>query len=429
MQSKEEVLKEREISGLRLILVFRLLFLTSFIGGSLIMAQSLMERIVVPLIMSSGIAISILYWTLLKRKKYSKFIGYSGAVFDVIILLIMPILWHQSVGGDAVSRAFILKSPTPMMLSFVLLIIHSLANRPAYPLVITIGVLFNNIVYSIYSFWIPGIEISSDLVQHELGAKFAPGFFVSYILAFLLTGIIFSIFLSKNHKTILRAVQMERHNDQIARFFSPRIYEQLSQGDDALFDVGGKRQQVAILFADIRGFTAMSDSMKPEEIMAMLSDYHTRMVEVIFRHGGTLDKFIGDGIMATFGTPHPGPNDILNSVKSGIEMKRSLKDLNQLREKSGLTALRQGIGIHYGEAIVGNIGSRNRLEYTVIGDSVNVASRVESACKVVNKDFLITQEVYDAVKKDVPGTDAGLVSVKGKPQPLRLYSVEYERLI
>ena len=151
------------------------------------------------------------------------------------------------------------------------------------------------------------------------------------------------------------------------------------------------------------------------------------MVSIVFAYGGTLDKFTGDGIMATFGTPETKPDDVERAVQTGIAMKRSLQQLNQDRIAGGLAPIRQGIGIHYGEVVVGNIGTEERLEYTVIGDTVNAASRIESACKDLNEDFIISEAVCDNIPDTIQVRRLKEIAVKGKAEPLRVYAVEFEK--
>lgn len=158
--------------------------------------------------------------------------------------------------------------------------------------------------------------------------------------------------------------------------------------------------------------------------MEFLREYHSRMVEIIYQFGGTIDKFIGDGIMVTFGTPTPGPDDPERAYQCALAMRDNLADWNRIRVQVGNAPVRQAIGIHFGEAISGNIGSENRLEYTVIGDTVNLVSRIESQCKELGKELLISSAVYEKLpethKKELQ--DQGSISIRGKTDPIRLYA-------
>jgi adenylate cyclase len=162
------------------------------------------------------------------------------------------------------------------------------------------------------------------------------------------------------------------------RYFAPSVAADIA-GRDGAIESGGVRRPLTILFSDIRGFTALAESMAPDAIAALLSAYFTEMVDVIFEHGGTLDKFIGDAIMAQWGAPIAHPDDAERALRAAVDMQQAVRDINRRWAAEGRPAIGVGIGINYGEVFAGNIGSHRRLEYTVIGDAVNVASRLSSA--------------------------------------------------
>jgi adenylate cyclase len=187
--------------------------------------------------------------------------------------------------------------------------------------------------------------------------------------------------------------------------------------------LGGMKRQVVVFFSDIRGFTQFSESRTPEEVVSMLNEYFTVMVEIIERNGGVVDKFIGDAIMAVWGTPTSTGDDAYLSVKACLEMRQGLLDLNQLRLSRGEEPLRIGMGLHAGEAISGTVGSENRMEFTVIGDAVNNASRIEAATKAFGTDLLLSQDMARLVQGRILMTEAGEVEVKGKNAAQRLFKV------
>lgn len=205
-----------------------------------------------------------------------------------------------------------------------------------------------------------------------------------------------------------------------SKFHGSSVAEDLIKND---IRVGGQNREVTVFFSDIRGFTSFSEKRTPEEVVSMLNEYFEVMVGIINRHGGVVDKFIGDAIMAVWGAPKETPDDTLNAVLACIEMRRSLVELNDRRISRGQDPLTIGIGLHTGRAISGTIGSHERMEYTVIGDAVNMTSRIESSTKAFGTDFLISQAVMDRVQDRILVELAGKATVKGKAEPLNLYYV------
>ena len=178
---------------------------------------------------------------------------------------------------------------------------------------------------------------------------------------------------------------------------------------------------VAVLFSDIRGFTALSEEMRPDDVARLLSEYFTVMVEVVFRRGGTLDKFIGDAIMAQWGAPIGSADDAGSAMAAALEMLTELDTLNAKWRTQGRPALQIGIGLNYGESFAGYIGSERRLEYTVIGDAVNTASRLCAAAE--GGEILLSGEMRAALSAPPPMVERGTMELRGKSQPIPVYSV------
>jgi len=208
-----------------------------------------------------------------------------------------------------------------------------------------------------------------------------------------------------------------------SRYVHPDVVKTILKNTDSV-KPGGKRVKISILFSDIRGFTGMSEKMEPEEIVLILNEYLAKMTEIIFKNKGTLDKFIGDAIMALYGVPVPLPDHALRAVKTAVEMQQALPALRKKWEQYGAGArdLAIGIGINTGEVVVGNIGSPQRMDYTAIGDHVNIASRLESNAK---KDtILISESTYELVKDYVIIDSCFEMKVKGKEKPLKVYKIK-----
>ncbi len=216
--------------------------------------------------------------------------------------------------------------------------------------------------------------------------------------------------------------QEQRLMSTLCRYVTRQVAEEIMKDRDRI-KLGGNRSNVTVLFSDIRNFTTMSEQLEAEEVVTMLNSYFTRMLDPIFRYEGTLDKFIGDAIMAVFGAPIPLVNDAEHAVRAALEMRRALRWYNEDRAGQGLSPIDNGIGITKGEAVSGNIGSEQRMDYTVIGDTVNIASRLEGLTKIYDHKILVNEGVYREIKDKIPCVDLGFAHVKGKEGDVHIYGV------
>jgi adenylate cyclase len=223
----------------------------------------------------------------------------------------------------------------------------------------------------------------------------------------------------KAHRRLARE-EVARAN--YSRFMPEYVVKQLLNNPNS-FRLGGANQTVTVLFADIRGFTALSENENPEKIVGLLNRYFSAMSEIIFDHGGTLDKYIGDGLMAIFGAPTTTPEDALNAVRAAVAMQKRLLSLNEELGKDGFGQVSVGMGLHTGEATIGYVGSDKRSEYTAIGDTVNLASRLES--NAGGGQILISDATASAAGSSLPLKAHDPLLVKNRVQPVNLFEVRW----
>ena len=206
----------------------------------------------------------------------------------------------------------------------------------------------------------------------------------------------------------------------LERFLSGAIVEKILANPDQIH-LGGENQTATIMFTDIRGFTRMAEKMEPQQVVELLNEYFTEMTDLIFENGGTLDKYLGDGIMAVFGAPITKPDDPARSVKTAIEMQRAMVRLNRDWEARGQPALRAGIGVNTGAVTAGNIGSTKRMDYTVIGDAVNLASRL--CANAAGGQILVSESTFAQLGGSRPAKKLEPIRVKGRDTPVEVYEI------
>lgn len=292
--------------------------------------------------------------------------------------------------------------PYFLLVSFLLVSLFLLL-KPLWGIIVSIAFIFFELIAFVY--WVLPVKTTVFPIVSLMLLTF-----ISYLTASL-----YIYFIRERRNRILKSA--------FGSYVSPEVVEQISKNSNVL-QLGGERKELTVLFSDIRGFTAYSEGMDPQEIVSVLNDYLSRMSEVIFRYKGTIDKFIGDAVMAIFGAPVPQKDHATKACFVALDMMKELRAINGAREKIGQGNLSIGIGINTGEMTVGNIGSRKRFDYTVIGDEVNLGSRLEG----LSKFFGVTIVVASATKEAC--TDGALifrslgkVKVKGKEKAVQVYQL------
>jgi adenylate cyclase len=212
--------------------------------------------------------------------------------------------------------------------------------------------------------------------------------------------------------------ERDRLRETFGRYVTRQVADHLMKGN---VNLGGELVPVTVLFSDIRSFSSISETMDPRAVLDFLNEYFAGMVESVLHHHGVVDKFIGDAIMAVFGAPVPEPDDALNAIRAALEMRERLEQINKTFQARGLPEIRAGIGLHSGQVVAGNMGHVERMEYTVIGDAVNLASRLEGMTKELACDVILSEDLYAQVKDAVDAEPLKRIKVKGRDQDVMVY--------
>ena len=244
------------------------------------------------------------------------------------------------------------------------------------------------------------------------------------VLAFLTLGLAVAVWRSR--RLVLAAAASERARANLARHFSPKVVDELSARERPFGET--RRQAAAVLFADIRGFTTRCETMPPEEAIAFLRAFHARMEDVIFKHGGTLDKILGDGLLAVFGVPDRGNGDAGDALACGYAMIEAVQRWNRERSAAGQFEVQIGVGLHYGHVMLGDVGSERLMTFTVVGDTVNVASRLQALSKELGARLVASDALVRAVQDEMRAESA-LIEKLTFVGPQQLRGREHETVI
>jgi adenylate cyclase len=371
-------------------------------------------------------AVSLVAIALAYRRFFRPWVPWALVTLDIAVLWLLLAMPARSMGMAATA---VLTLP---MASLVFVILAQTAMRYRPGLVVYAAVLFMFGWFASLLFAETGVPQMGrfpgrmgastvmtapwhDTLQEAIRA-----------LMVLLTAVILAVTAIRTKGQVLQSITALRRAANLSRFMPESLVERLSAEDLEQLR-SSRRQDVAVMFTDIRGFTTLSEQAEPAELGEFLSEFRRRMAAPIKAHHGTVDKFIGDAIMAVFGVPQPGPEDARNALDCARAMLAALNDWNAERRTCGLDPVSIGIGLHYGSAFAGALGDESRLEYTVIGDCVNVAERLEKLTRTFDKEAVVSADLLHAAGegKDPQGWDRLPVeTLKGRSGEITAYGLQ-----
>ncbi len=373
----------------------------------------------VPYALAGYFAFTIIRLVLAHRRALPRWFLALSVIIDMAILMVLIWSYHLQYEQPA---SFYLKAPT-LLYVFIFIVLRGLRFDPWFVILSGVAAAAGWLVLVLYAIQVdPGDNmITRDYVAYITANKVLLGAEFDKVISMVVVTAILAVALVRARRLLIRAVAEETAHADLSRFFSPEISRQITQAEQRVEAGQGELRAAAILNADIRGFTPLAMRTPPNELMTLLAEYESRMVAVIQRHGGSIDKFLGDGIMATFGAAPPSDTFAADAMRAVEDLTDAVELWSAERKEQGLESLDIRFTVAVGPVVFGAVGAASRLEYTVIGDAVNLAAKLDKHTKVEgvraltslesytearNQGFMPRQPVEERPQRDVAGVEA-----------------------
>ncbi|MET0574734.1 MAG: adenylate/guanylate cyclase domain-containing protein [Mesorhizobium sp.] len=379
--------------------------------------------------------LGLVSYRLVQRRRNPSWLAPAIGTLDIVLLTLLIVV-DNPFGADPLPSAINLREGSSAFL-LIFVCLGALTLSPRNPLWLGLSAAIS---WTAATFWViaqPGAIVANGRrldvpVAERLQLYFDPNFVdiiaqsANVVLILIVTGIL-AMVVSRSRKLADDYIIAERARINLARHFSPNLVDELASADEPFGPV--RRQDIAIVFADIVGFTKYSEDHPAEDVFELLREFHRRMEQVVFDHGGTVDNYIGDCIMATFGVPQAAEDDAGRALRCAQAMAASVKQWNARRVAAGEDPVNVGVGAQYGPVIVGAVGSERSLSIAVVGDACNVASRLQALCRDLDADICLGVNLIEAVRREGSAdflsgiVDHGPVSLRGRDEPVHVFVV------
>jgi class 3 adenylate cyclase len=413
----EALLLKRELAGLTALTLVRGIVIAVLFVMTLAIGFSGFENVAVGIVtLVYGLALT-LSAVLIRRRMHLGFVGYLGVALDTVVIGVLPAIWYHSVGGSAVAPVFMLKTGLTVI-AILIVVLNSLAMRPAYPLLVALGVVAVHIGYFAFAAGDDRTIITANYVHSALGPHFHGGQFAGTLIVIVGVGAMLTFLTWRARRLIHEAVNLEKANTQLGRYFSPNLVRKLVENPN-LLHLGGERRELSFVFTDLAGFTSLVEKQEPNVVVPLLNEYLDAMVDIVFKHDGTVDKFVGDAIHVIFGAPIAQPDHAARAVACALEMDTFAHAFARRKQEAGIPLGETRIGVNSGNVIVGNFGGDSMFDYTAHGDAINTAARLESLNKHLGTRIAVSAGAARLIP-DFAGRPAGTFILQGKSQRLEV---------
>ena len=344
-------------------------------------------------------------------------ISLIGVGLDVCVIATLPFIWHTTLGGSELPAGTTLKSSVTLI-ALLFIALNTLAMRPLYPVLVTLGALLVHLFLLIFGLQDSRTEFTNSYLLAYTSPAISTGRVTTQLVVILLVGTVLTLMTMRARNMIIEATQLQKKNIQLGRYFSPNLVNRLESAPE-LLGVGGSRKDLSFVFTDLEGFTSLVEENEPAEVVPLLNQYLDTLIQIAFKHDGTVEKIVGDALHIIFGAPEEQPDHAGRAVRCALELDTAAERFRR-QAQTEVTFGVTRIGVNSGEAIVGNFGGADYFDYTAYGDSINTAARLEGANKYLGTRICVSGETKSRIA-DFLGRPVGILMLKGKQEEIEVF--------
>lgn len=403
--SASALLRGKEIHGLTSSVIARIVVYLLLFGGYYINPHTTVFSFIPLIIISFMIVVSSFQFLIIIKRLNRGIAQWSGVFLDIAAIFTWTFLFEHFIDTPAVSTHGLL---TSMTLMFIL--INSLTFEIRLPAMMGIaGIIVHGGIF-VWAYF-HHTDISFKWEPSQNNSAFPAIIFLFQTISVALTGVVTSLLIYQSKNGVFETSKIEKTTSKLSRYFPSELADRFARSESLPIFENGKSRNLTVLFIELQNCISLSESQNEETFLSILSDLHTLAIDLILSHGGTFHRFTENGLFAAFGTPEPSEKDPFNAVECALAIKSAVHDLNQVYGSHNLPNISVGIGLHYGNAVIGSIGTSSRQEYAVTGNAATVGSRITQAARITDHCIIVTKTLVDITREKFPFTKIGSYTV------------------